>query len=213
MKELAGAKMRLADVLDARERSELALAMLTDVIRACIESACFEIVAVISGDSEVHWHARELGAKPLAEPKTLTGLNEGLTFGQRYLGRRMAASELVILPADVPLITPDDVRAVVDALGDTGSRVVLVRAGDNGTNALAMRPVEAIPMCFGRESADAHASAARGAGIELVELQLERLRFDVDAPDDVPAMASMAVGASTRGWIDARAHAAAEAAG
>jgi 2-phospho-L-lactate guanylyltransferase len=202
--------MRLADVLDAGERAELALAMLTDVVRACIDSEQFAIVAVISGDSEVHWHARELGAKPLAEPKTLTGLNEGLTFGQRYLGRRMAASELVILPADVPLVTADDVRAVVDALGEGGERVVMVRAGDNGTNALAMRPVEAIPMRFGRDSADAHASAAREAGVELAELEIERLRFDVDAAADVEAMASMAVGAATRGWIDARAHALAE---
>jgi 2-phospho-L-lactate guanylyltransferase len=210
MKELAEAKMRLADVLDAGERAELALAMLTDVVRACIDSEQFAIVAVISGDSEVHWHARELGAKPLAEPKTLTGLNEGLTFGQRYLGRRMAASELVILPADVPLVTADDVRAVVDALGEGGERVVMVRAGDNGTNALAMRPVEAIPMRFGRDSADAHASAAREAGVELAELEIERLRFDVDAAADVEAMASMAVGAATRGWIDARAHALAE---
>ncbi len=210
MKELAGAKMRLADVLDATERSELALAMLTDVIGACVASGRFEIVAVISGDSEVHWHARELGAKPLAEPKTLTGLNEGLTFGQRYLGRRVAASELVILPADVPLVTADDVRTVVDALGDSGARVAIVRAGDNGTNALAMRPVEAIPMRYGRDSADAHAAAAREAGIELVELEIDGLRFDVDAAADVDAMTTMAVGAATRGWIDARSHTAAE---
>jgi hypothetical protein len=43
-----------------------------------------------------------------------------------------------------------------------------------------------------------------------VELDLERLRFDVDAPEDVPAMASMAVGAATRGWIGARAAALSE---
>jgi 2-phospho-L-lactate guanylyltransferase len=207
MKELAGAKMRLADVLDASARAELALAMLTDVISACLESERFDIVAVISGDSEVHWHARELGAKPLAEPKTLSGLNEGLTFGQRYLGRRMACSELIILPADVPLITADDVRAVVDALSDAGPRVAIVRARDNGTNALAMRPVEAIPMRFGRDSATAHVEAAREARFDVVELDLERLRFDVDAPEDVPAMTPLAVGAATREWIDARASA------
>ncbi len=210
MKELQGAKMRLADVLDRDARAELALAMLTDVINACIESACFDIVAVISGDSEVHWHARELGAKPLAEPKTLTGLNEGLTFGQRYLGRRMAASELVILPADIPLVRAEDVRAVVDGLGEAGSRVAVVRARDNGTNALAMRPVEAVAMRFGPNSADEHVDAARVAGLEAMELDIERLRFDVDAPEDVVEMEALPVGAATRGWIDALAHLAAE---
>jgi 2-phospho-L-lactate guanylyltransferase len=206
MKDLAGAKMRLADVLDRKQRGELALAMLTDVIGACAESACFTEIAVVTADSDISWHARELGAKPLAEPKTLSGLNEGLTFAQRYIGRRMAASEIVILPADIPLVRADDVRAVVDALAGMGARAVLVRARDGGTNALALRPVEAVPMRFGRQSCDAHLAEARAAGIEAVELASERLSFDVDAPEDLDALGSLAVGAATAGWLEASAH-------
>src|SRR5438045_448423 len=71
MKELSQAKMRLADVLERRQRAELALAMLTDVITACHDSGCFDMVTVCSSDSEVFWHARELGARPIAEPATL----------------------------------------------------------------------------------------------------------------------------------------------
>lgn len=210
MKDLAGAKMRLADVLDREQRAELALAMLTDVIVACTESGCFDGVVVVSADSDVCWHARELGAKPLAEPATLSGLNDGLTFGQRYIGRRMGAGELVILPADVPLIRADDVRSVVDALAPEGSRVVIVRARDGGTNALAMRPPEAIPMRFGLDSADAHTAEARAAGLDAFELAIERLQFDVDAPEDVEALASLPAGAATAGWLAARADLASE---
>jgi 2-phospho-L-lactate guanylyltransferase len=206
MKDLAGAKMRLADVLDRNERSELALAMLTDVIEACRASGCFDVIAVVSSDSEVFWHARELGAKPLAEPATLSGLNNGLTFAQRYMARRVAVAELVILPADIPLVRADDVRAVVDALGAQGERAAIVRARDNGTNALAMRPPEAVPMRFGRSSADAHVAAAREGGVEMIELANERLAFDVDAPEDLEALASLPVGAATAGWLEARAH-------
>jgi 2-phospho-L-lactate guanylyltransferase len=198
--------MRLADVLDAQARSELALAMLTDVIVACRESGCFDEVRVVSSDSEVFWHARELGAKPLAEPATLSGLNEGLTFAQRYMARRVAVSELVIVPADVPLARADDVRAIVDALGGVEGRMVIVRARDNGTNALAMRPPEAVPMRFGRDSADAHIEAARAAGVDVIEIENERLAFDVDAAEDVEALASLPVGAATAGWLAARTH-------
>ena len=216
MKELAKAKVRLANVLDERERSELALAMLTDVIAACRDSGCFDVIAVISSDSEVFWHAREQGAKPLAEPATLGGgLNEGLTFGQRYLARRVAVSELAIFPADIPAAQPNDVRAVIDALAGDAPRAVLVRSGDNGTNALALRPPEALPMRFGRDSADAHRAAADAAGIEVIELDSARLAFDVDSEADLEAMATMraaaaAVGAATAGWLAARAHFAAE---
>jgi 2-phospho-L-lactate guanylyltransferase len=207
MKDLAGAKMRLADMLDRDARAELALAMLTDVIVACTESGLFDVIAVVSSDSEVFWHARELGAKPLAEPATMDGLNDSLTFGQRYLARRVAASELVILPADVPLIRPDDVRAVVEGLAHAEApRAVIVRARDNGTNALALRPPEAVPMRFGPGSADAHIAAARDAGVETIELAIERLGFDVDAPEDLDELASLPVGAATAGWLAARAH-------
>lgn len=210
MKDLAQAKMRLADVLDRHERAELALAMLTDIIVACKEAGCFDLINVISADSEVFWTTRELGAKPIAEPATLSGLNEGLTFGQRYLARRIAVSELVILPADIPLARPDDILGVVAALDTPGDRAVVVRSRDGGTNALALRPPEAIAMHYGRGSADAHLAAAAAAGIETIELQNERLAFDVDAPEDLIEMASLAVGAATAGWLEAHAHYAAE---
>jgi 2-phospho-L-lactate guanylyltransferase len=206
MKSLEGAKMRLADVLDATERRELALAMFVDVIAALLASACFDTVSVISDDSDVFWQSRELGARAIAEPKTLSGLNASLTFGQRYLARRIAATELVIMPADTPLIQPDDVRAIVGALGDDGGRCVLVRARDNGTNALALRPPEAIDMHYGIDSADAHHAAAAAAGLDVVELDLPRVAFDVDSPEDVLALSSLPVGAATLGWLEARAH-------
>lgn len=206
MKSLSQAKMRLAGVLDQHERGELALAMLVDVIAACNESGCFDTVNVISDDSEVFWQARELGARALAEPATLSGLNESLTFGQRYLARRVAVSELVILPADVPLIRAGDVRAIVDALAGDTARCVLVRSRDNGTNTLALRPPEAIPMQFGIDSADAHRRGAEAAAVDVIELELERVAFDVDSEADLAALPSLPVGGATMGWLEARAH-------
>jgi 2-phospho-L-lactate/phosphoenolpyruvate guanylyltransferase len=208
MKSFGDAKMRLADVLDADERTELALAMFIDVIDACKASGCFDVISVVSDDSEVFWQAREHGAKPLAEPKTLSGLNHSLTFGQRYLARRVAVSELVILPADIPAVTADDIRSVVDALGEAERAAVIVPSRDNGTNALAMRPPELVPMRFGLDSADKHRAEATSAGAELIVLTNERVAFDVDSSADVDALASMPVGAATRGWLDAREHAA-----
>jgi len=210
MKDLANAKQRLAPLLDERQRAELALAMLTDVIDACVGSGAFDLVAVVSADSEVCWHVRELGAKPIVEPATLRtesglqALNAGLTFAQRYLARRVGASELVIIPADVPLATGGDIYSVVETLGEDAPRAVVVPSSDNGTNALAMRPAEALPMRFGPDSAAAHVAAAHDAGLGVVTLEVEGLRFDVDSTDDLAALPSLPCGAATRGWIDAR---------
>lgn len=204
VKELALAKMRLAPKLDAAARADLALAMLTDAIAACRDAAIFDEIRVLSRDRDVAWHARDLGAQPLPEPATLDGLNDSLTFGQRYAGRRLAAAELLVLPADVPLARAADIRAIIDALGDAPSAVALVRARDGGTNALAIRPPEAIPMRFGRDSAAAHLAAARAAAIPAIEMPSSALSFDVDAIDDVDALAALPVGAATARWLAAR---------
>ena len=209
VKPLVEAKMRLAGVLARRERAELVLAMLSDVLGACNNSGCFDVIGVVSSDSDVFWHAREAGAKPIAEPATLSGLNESLTFGQRYLARRVAVSELVILPADIPLARPDDIRRIVAALADSDGGVI-VPSSDGGTNALALRPPEALPMCFGPDSAKAHLSEARARSIDAVELRMGAIAFDIDSPADLETLASLPVGAATRGWLDARAYYAAE---
>lgn len=210
MKELRQAKMRLADVLDRHGRAELALAMLTDVVAACDESGCFDRIVVVSNDDAVFEHARDLGAMPLAEPASVVGLNDSLAFGQQHAAHQ-GATELVILPADVPLARAAEIRAVVDALAPTpGSRAVLARSRDNGTNSLALRPPDAVDMHFGRNSADAHRAAAEAAGITVVEVSSERLAYDIDAPEDLAALRGLPVGAATRGWIDAHARYAAE---
>ena len=213
VKELAQAKMRLADVLECRARSELALAMLTDVITACRESATFDVIAVVSSDTEALWHARELGSKPIAEPAALhatsgaEALNTGLTFAARYLHRRVGVDEMVILPADIPLARGADIRIVAETLAAAhGPRIVIASAADNGTNALALRPPLLIPMRFGRDSADAHRRASIDAGVEPAVLDLPALRFDVDSPNDLRALDALPVGAATRGWLDAHAH-------
>ncbi len=205
VKELAQAKMRLAPALDAAGRTSLAIAMLSDVITACRESAMFDEIRVLSRDRDIAWHARDLGALPLPEPATLDGLNDSLTFGQRYAGRRLAARELLVLPADVPLARAIDIRSVIDALGETPRSVALVRARDGGTNALAIRPPEAIPMRFGRDSASAHIAAARAAGIDAAAVANDALAFDVDSIDDVDALPALPCGPETAAWVAARA--------
>ena len=78
------------------------------------------------------------------------------------------------------------------------------------TNALALRPPTAIALRFGRNSAEAHRRGAIEVGIEPVLLDLPRLRFDVDSPDDLSALESSPTGAATKGWLDARAQERAE---
>ena len=69
------------------------------------------------------------------------GLNAALAAALTRLDRAGAASA-TILPGDVPLATPDDVDAIVDAGGR--APVVVVPSRDGGTNALHLRPPGAL---------------------------------------------------------------------
>ena len=91
----------------------------------------------------------------------------------------------LILPADLPLINPADVRQML-ALGK--SPPVVGIAPDRhreGTNALLVSPVDLIPFSFGQGSFQRHCELARLAGARLEILESEALGLDIDLPEDM----------------------------
>ena len=72
------------------------------------------------------------------------------------------AEAMLVVPADVPLITPDAVDLVVSSAPD-GPVVVVAPAHDGGTNGLLLRPPDVISPQFGPSSArGARASCSSG---------------------------------------------------
>lgn len=182
---LEGSKSRLGDSLDAEERRDLAERLLRGTVAAALATPGVTEVLVVTPDDAVRDIALDAGARPLRQRGS--GLNEGLREA-REEAIAGGASAVVVLPIDLPTISPQAVAAVVDAVNDrSDSRAVVVLVPDRhgrGTNALAMRPADAIGFCFGGDSRDAHASCARTAGARLVELD-GPLRLDLDTPDDL----------------------------
>lgn len=180
---LEGAKSRLGAVLDAEERHELAASLARRTIAAAVATPIIDEVLVITPDDEVRAMALELGARPIRQRSS--GLNDGLREA-RAEALAAGAAAILILPTDLPRITPDDVGAVVASL-ERGPRPLVAIVADRhgrGTNALLVAPPDAIDFCFGGDSRAAHAAAAIDAGALLVELA-GPLRLDLDTPDDL----------------------------
>jgi 2-phospho-L-lactate guanylyltransferase len=147
-------------------------------------------VLVVTPDDEVRRLALEVGARPIRQRGH--GLNEGVREG-RAEAIAGGATVMIVLPIDLPQVSADALARVVEAAtGDAGAagvapgpRVVIVpdRHG-RGTNVLALAPPDAIGLCFGGDSRQAHARGAREAGAELVELD-GPLTIDVDTPEDL----------------------------
>jgi 2-phospho-L-lactate/phosphoenolpyruvate guanylyltransferase len=178
---LEGAKSRLGATLDAEERHDLASALTRRTVSAAVATPGVAETLVVTPDDEVRELALAAGARPLRQGQG--GLNAGIDQA-REEAVAAGAEAIVILPIDLPAITPDALADVIAELRDA-PRVALVpdRHG-RGTNVLALRPPDAIEPCFGGDSRQAHAAAALRAGVAYVELD-GPLRLDVDTPDDL----------------------------
>jgi 2-phospho-L-lactate guanylyltransferase len=99
------------------------------------------------------------------------------------------ARELLVLPADVPFVTPDDIRALIDA-GRCSATAIAPDTADSGTNALLMSPPTLLQPRFGLRSFAAHLAAADVAGASMHVVRRPGLAHDIDEPADLDALIS-----------------------
>src|SRR5881296_1395754 len=184
IKDLSDAKQRLASVLTLAERDQLARAMLRDVLRA-LAAAELDRVWVVTRDPAVAAMARGLGAEPLVEAEN-RGHTAAVALAQAEAARRGARVFLTI-PGDVPCVTADELRQVVDGVRDGAPIFVPSRSG-LGTNGVALAPPAAMPLTFGEPSFARHLATARECGLTPRVLALPGLGLDLDAPEDLTAL-------------------------
>jgi 2-phospho-L-lactate/phosphoenolpyruvate guanylyltransferase len=183
VKDLVGTKSRLRPILNAGSRAGLTIYMMKNVL-AALRGAGVEHACVVSPDRIVLKMAGEGGAIPLLQKSR--GLNPALEEA-RDLAVERGASALLIFPADLPLLRASDVEAVLETAGEDEEPLVVISpdATGTGTNALLLRPPEALPFLFGPKSFDDHLSAARERGVSTRRCERTRISFDLDTVEDL----------------------------
>ena len=187
VKNLNGAKQRLATMLTQQQRTLLARAMVKDVCHALSEVPSHPAVALVTSDEYAIRLARQCGFETIRDDENL-GESEAIAMATQQAEKRGAEFSLVI-PGDIPLVTADEISAVLAAAPPEGT--VLVPAADGrGTNAILRRPCALIPCRFGNDSFLPHRAAARATQKELVILDgLPGIALDVDRPEDLAELA------------------------
>lgn len=189
-----GAKSRLAAELDAAMRARLAIAMLEDVLAAAHEVASVQTFVATDAQA-VREVARRAGAIVIDTPAP--GTNAAAARAFRWAddsGHRSAA----VIAADLPLLAPADVVALVARAAEDPVVIAPDRHG-SGTNALLLTPPLAIAPAFGHESFREHLERATRAGLRHGEVRARGLGHDVDEADDLRVIAGDAsLGAATR---------------
>jgi 2-phospho-L-lactate guanylyltransferase len=181
-------KTRLADTLPPHARADLMRELLTGVLAQVRESGLLAGTVVISRDEDVLDLARSSGAQILHE--TGAGLNAALDEARAIITAR-GADAMLTLPADLPLLTADDILQIYDlALSDV--EVVIAPSYDDGTNALLLCPPNAMEFAFGQDSFRRHLQQAVSSGRRYAVYRSKTLDQDVDVPADLESVASRA---------------------
>jgi 2-phospho-L-lactate/phosphoenolpyruvate guanylyltransferase len=223
VKALALAKSRLAEHLSQRQRETLVLDMLYHVVHTLCDSEAFEQVYVVSADSRVleliqHWGAEALretqpGHNPALHAAALTILERAAwrqgvhsvwqPFRQQGMVEKANAEStvtrlpdegLLTISADLPLLTPEDIQALIQEAEN--HQIVLAGSSDGtGTNALLTRPPLVVPYLFGPHSLPAYIRAARTRQISYALYHHPHLAFDIDTREDLQKLER-----SARSW-------------
>jgi 2-phospho-L-lactate guanylyltransferase len=181
MKIIRESKTRLTS-LGARERAQLSVAMLSNVLAALRKSRGISDVTVVSADKAVSRIAHRYSAKFLWEGKS-PELNRALRIAIRRLAHRKTEAAMIV-HADLPLVTPRNIDRFLVRSKHSEVAIVPCKNG-TGTNALLLRPSSAISPVFGKTSFKAHLSQAKKKELRWMVLRIPEIQFDIDDPEDL----------------------------
>jgi len=159
-------------------RAQLALAMLGDVVAACVETAR---TLVVTSDPAAEGVVAELGAEVVPDP----GGGHGPAVAAALAN--LPDEPVLVVNADVPCVVPHDLRTLASAaeLGAFG----LVEARDGTTNALALPRPSAFAPLYGPGSAGRFREHAARIGLQAMAAAIPNLSDDVDTMADLEQLA------------------------
>ena len=185
VKDLEVTKSRLSPFLTPKEREMLTLKMLDHVLATLGEVAVVEQSGVVSPSPRALFVAEEAKATALLQESR--GLNNALEEGRNWAISE-GASSLLVLPADLPYLSVFDVRMLTTISRDERVAVISPDEADEGTNALLMRPGDAMPFAFGPGSYEIHQRTAKEHGLEVEIYKQASVSHDVDTLEDLQAL-------------------------
>jgi len=183
VKPLRRGKSRLAGTLSDDERTELNRMLLERTLTMLSDLEEVQRILVVSRDPHALAIARSQGARTMREdgqPQLNRALQCATTVAQAH-----SARSVLVLPADLPLVTREDLRTLIGRATEPPVVVIAPDRRERGTNALLMSPAGLIDYDFGENSFGRHCARAREIGARLEIVNLPTLGLDLDLPEDL----------------------------
>jgi 2-phospho-L-lactate/phosphoenolpyruvate guanylyltransferase len=179
VKTLLKSKTRLSNFFTIQERPLFTLAMLEDVLNA-LKSSKVNSTVVVCSDSTVEGLVKKFGMTFLNE--TQEGLNQALNQATKWCLRNKA-EQVLILPADVPLVRSKDIDTLVKLA--LNNAMVISPSLNGGTNALLQKPRKIVSHCFGPDSFKRHLDEAHAKHLHTKVYVSSNIMLDIDSERDL----------------------------
>jgi 2-phospho-L-lactate guanylyltransferase len=183
VKPLRRGKSRLSGVLSQEARTALNHYLLSNTLEILATIPEIEYSLVISRDPEALTIAREYGARTIQEQGS-PQLNLALTRAT-MVAFSHSVQGVLIMPADLPLLTAQDIHEVVKRADDPPVVVITPDRHRRGTNAMLVAPPGLIHYEYGPDSFQKHCLQARRAGARLEICERGTVALDIDFPEDL----------------------------
>ncbi len=136
-----------------------------------------KILVVSREENALDWCTSHGGIALLEDNPS--SLNSAIAKAQMYVGNA-GGGRILILPSDLPLMTPKDLGKLISLSNAEKKLVVVPDHYQSGTNALLISEPELIQPCFGFGSFRKHTRQALEKNAELVVYLNENIQWDLD---------------------------------
>jgi 2-phospho-L-lactate guanylyltransferase len=189
VKPLRRGKSRLAGMLTEDQRTRLNRYLLEHVLTVLKEITEIEHTLVVSRDPAALSLTREMGGRTVLEdgaPQFNTAIHRAT-----IVAKSQGAHAVLVLPADLPLVRPADLKALLKHGKNPPVVVIAPDRRQDGTNALFVNPAGLIEYGYGVGSFQCHSGRVLEAGARLEVVDRPNIALDLDLPEDLDALGGM----------------------
>ena len=163
-------------------RTNLARAMLADVLHAVAQSTVPDRVVVFTASNEVATMAEEFGFD-IATETAVSGHSAAVNLMVQTLSSD--ATQILSIAGDLPKLRANEIDFVMNNAVEPIT--ILPSRDGTGTNGILVLPPASIQMEYGEGSFSRHMSKASAAGHRIDVLNIPGIAFDIDTPEDLQA--------------------------
>jgi len=174
-------KGRLSSLLNPTQRRQLQVAMLEDTLQTLMKARMVRQTFVVSSDAEILEFAKRFGAMAVSEAGD-AGVNAAVNRG---LEETVAFERRLVVPADLPLLSVEDLKAA-PMLAREGAQVVISPSETfDGTNMLLVTRGVGLALHYDDDSFRKHFAGAIASRLRVAVYYSRGVGFDIDRPSDV----------------------------